>query len=89
MQLQLQSSHDMLSKHVTEAELVLFFFCSSFEFPLIYSRNREQFFLRSPAHILHSGLLSTQDVVYFFHPKLRMDLVTNLQLSLIRIYHIQ
>ena len=25
MQLQLQSSHDMLSKHVTEAELVFFF----------------------------------------------------------------
>ena len=28
MQLQLQSSHDMLSKHVTEAELVLFSFLS-------------------------------------------------------------
>lgn len=57
MQLQLQSSHDMLSKHVTEAELVLFFFCSSFkQFPLICSKNREQFLLRSPAHILYSGL---------------------------------
>ena len=32
MQLQLQSSHDMLSKHVTEAELVLFFFAVLFSF---------------------------------------------------------
>ena len=83
MQLQLQSSHDLLSKHVTEAELVLFFFCSSFQSPLICSKNREQFLLRSPAHILYSGLGA------FFHPKLRMDLFTNLRLSLILIYHIQ
>ena len=82
MQLQLQSSHDMLSKHVTEAELVLFFFTVLFSFLAFVKTVNNSCF----AHPLTSY---TQDLVHFFHPKFRMNLFTNLQLSLILIYHIQ